>query len=55
MKHLWRRGEINTGFWWGILWERDQLEDTSVHGRIILRRIFRNGMEGMDWIDLAQA
>jgi len=26
----------------------------GVHGRIILKGIFRNGDRGMDWIDLAQ-
>ena len=34
------RGEVYTGFWWGNLRERDNLEDPGVGGRIILRRIF---------------
>ena len=33
--------EANTGFWWGNLRERGQLEDTGVDERIILRWIFR--------------
>ena len=36
----------------GELRERDHLEDTSVDGRIILRRIFRNGM-GRHELDLS--
>jgi len=34
--------------------EREHLEDPGVDGRIILRRIFRKGWVGMDWIDVAQ-
>jgi hypothetical protein len=35
------RGEVHTGFWWGNMRERDNLEDPGVDGRIILRWIFR--------------
>jgi len=35
------RGEGYTGFWWGILRERDQLGDPGVDGRVILRWICR--------------
>jgi hypothetical protein len=31
------REEVNTGFWWENLMERDHLEDQSVDGRIILK------------------
>ena len=34
--------------------ERDQLEDTGLDGRIVLKWIFRKLVGGMDWIDLAQ-
>jgi len=34
-------GEVYTGFWWGKLRERDNLEDPGVDGRIILRLIFK--------------
>jgi len=46
------RGGAYTGFWRGILRERDHLEVPGIWGRIILRWIFR--MWGMDWIELAQ-
>jgi len=41
MCHVWGRGEVCTGFWWGNLRERDYFEDPSIDGRIILRWIFR--------------
>jgi len=31
---------VYTGFWWGNLRERGQLEDPGVDGRIILRWVF---------------
>ena len=35
------RKEVRTGFWWGNLRDRDNLEDSGVDGRKILRWIFR--------------
>jgi hypothetical protein len=37
MWHVWGRGEVYRGFWWGNLRERDHLGDAGVDGRIILR------------------
>jgi hypothetical protein len=55
VKHVWGRGEVYTGSWWGNLREKDHLGDPDVDGRIILRRIFRKRDVGdMDWIELAQ-
>jgi len=42
--HVWVRGEVRAGFWWGNLRERDQLEDQGIDGRIILKRIFKKGL-----------
>ena len=39
-----RRGDVNTGFWWGNLKHRDHLEDLD--GRIILKCILENSDEG---------
>ena len=47
-------GDVHSGFWWGNPRERVCLEDPSVDGRIILRWNSGNGMENLDWIDLAQ-
>jgi len=40
MKHVWGRGEVYTGFWWGNLREGGHLEDSGIDKRIILRWIF---------------
>jgi hypothetical protein len=34
-------GETYTRFWWGNLKERDHFTDLAIHGRIILRWIYR--------------
>jgi hypothetical protein len=36
---MWCRREMDTGLWWGNHRERDNLEDTVVVGRIILKYI----------------
>jgi hypothetical protein len=44
---------VHIGFWWGNLWERDNLEDEGLYGRII-KWILRKWEGGMNWIDLAR-
>jgi hypothetical protein len=54
MQHVNGRREVYTGFWWGTLRERDNLEDPGEDGRLILRLIFWRWDGGVDWINLAQ-
>jgi len=54
MQHIWERGEVLTGFWWANLKERDNLEDLSIDGRIILKLFFRKvdcgAWTGLIWL-----
>ena len=54
MWHVWGRGDVYTGFWWGNLRERDHLKDADIDGRIMLRWIFRNwdvgAWTGLIWL-----
>jgi hypothetical protein len=52
MWHVWGRGEVRTGFWWGNL--REHWGDPDVDGRIILRWIFRKWQGVVGWMELAQ-
>jgi hypothetical protein len=45
------RGEVNTGFWWVSLMKIDNLEDTGINGRIILKWIFKKFI-GRSWTQL---
>jgi hypothetical protein len=39
-RHVWGRGEVYTGFWWGKPEKNNQLEDLVMNGSILLKRIF---------------
>jgi hypothetical protein len=41
MGGAWGKGEVQTGFWWGNLTERDHLEDLGVDRKMILKWIFK--------------
>jgi hypothetical protein len=57
-EHVWGIGEVHTGFWWGSLRERDNFEDRSVDGKIILRWILRKwvfgGWTGSLWLRIGK-
>jgi hypothetical protein len=53
MLHVWGRGEVSTGIWWGNLSERDYLEDPGLGGRIYYNSSSRSGMgtgTGLIWL-----
>jgi len=45
---------VFTGFWLGGPKARDHWEDLGVGGRITLRHLREIGIEGANWIQLAQ-
>ena len=47
-------GEVHIGFCWGNRRERNDLEDLSMDGSVILNSNSRKCVWDMDWIDLAQ-
>jgi hypothetical protein len=55
MWHVQEIGEVHTRFWWVDLRVGDHSEDVHLHGRIILKQIFRKwDGKAMNWINGAQ-
>jgi len=54
MENLLGREEVRTGFWWGNVRERDNLQGLGVDVNTILKLIFKIWDVGMEWIYLAQ-
>jgi hypothetical protein len=54
MYHVWGKGELCTGFWWGNLSKRDRWGAQGIYGRIILEWIFKKwdvGVRtGLGWL-----
>jgi uncharacterized protein YmfQ (DUF2313 family) len=48
MWYIWGRAEIRTGFWWGNLVERGNVENLRIYGRIILKCILKK-YDGKAW------
>jgi hypothetical protein len=46
-------GNVYTAFWWGNLREMDNMEDSGIDGKIILRWIFRKWDVGV-WTGLSR-
>jgi hypothetical protein len=41
MWHVWERGEVQAGFWWGNVREEHHWEDPGINRKIILEWIFK--------------
>jgi len=54
MVDLMEREEVHTGFWWGNVRQRDNLQDLGVYGNIILKLIVKKLDWGMEWIYLGR-
>jgi hypothetical protein len=56
MWHSSERRQVHTGFWWGDFSERAYLENLGLHGRTILKWIFkkwdRKAWTGLIWLNI---
>jgi hypothetical protein len=54
MWHAWWRGEVFSGFWLGGPKGRDHWQDLGVGGKNIKMDLMEIGIDGANWIRLAQ-
>jgi hypothetical protein len=56
MQHLWEKGDVYNGFWWGLMRKKGHLDNLGVDGSIILKWIFKksDGEARMDWFGSGQ-
>jgi hypothetical protein len=54
MWHAWGRVEVFTGFWLGGPKIRDYWEDVGIGGRITKMDLREMGIDGANWLRLAQ-
>ena len=51
---LWEEGEIYTGFWWGIMKEREHLHQLGLYSMMILKWVFKycsnRVWNGLNWL-----
>ena len=54
MQHVWGKGDVYIGFWWGNLGERAIWKTQTQMGECNIKMDFRKWDGDMEWIDLAQ-
>jgi hypothetical protein len=52
MWHVWGRGEVHRGLWWGNLRERDHLQDPGVDGTLkwMFKKWDKDARNGLIWL-----
>jgi hypothetical protein len=51
--HVWRSGDVHTGFWLGDLRERDLLKNLEIDEKQIKIDLQKMGCVGSDWTDIS--
>jgi hypothetical protein len=45
-----RNTEVHRGFWWGILRERNHLEDLGIDTKLIMKKSINSTLTGFVWV-----